>query len=611
MSENTNTKTEHIQYGDNVKKVFNKMNNAFDRVDESIEKADNVDKALLDAKTNGVTGETHETLGGRLDADSQLIKDLDEKVKEDVSSLSASVDKTVQAINDRVNNLITQNNPTEGNSELQDIRLGADEVTYPSAGEAVRQQMDEKVSKPEEDGTEGQVLSRDSEGNIVWRDGVDFIQRYKNVYSFDFSSSSSASKSESFENLIAFIKNEEFYVRFVQTDKFESATLYFALMAYYNYGVHKASENFLGTSLTKFVNSDGVYETLYKFSKSEFESWYDRMYLELTTASDLAIDNCYIVAYCGQFRAASAEMINVINAYGSDFIEYNDMIMLAEDDFVYLIKQTVKNENGDSNTDFSTLSNKYSLHIGDSYTAAMAGTGGVFDTLSKSLGMSGALNYGIVSSTIRDKGNNLGYAYKPMVCRVLNTPSEDTSGSTPVSEGEYVPLDRDDIGYITFMGGTNDSYSYESSIGTDILDGTKYHIYGAVNLILQKLVASYPGVPILVILQPSRANISYDDNNSPEGVDISSLDNIMKSVLVSQRKQKVVKEVAELYVQGGFNVHIIDCCFDWYSPLNASDLSNIWSSDKLHLTPKGYSEITNGTKYNSVLSTLKEIFQSE
>ena len=540
-----------------------------------------------------------------------LIKDLDEKVKEDASSLSASVDKTVQAINDRVNNLITQNNPTEGNSELQDIRLGADGVTYPSAGEAVRQQMSEKISKPEEDGTEGQVLSRDSEGNVVWNDGVDFVQRYKNVYPLDFSSSTSVSKPESYEDLIAFIKNEEFYTRFVATDNFEHSFLHFRLVSNYNYGVHTASEIFQGTTLAHFINSSGVYERLYKFSKSDFISWYERAYLELTTASELAIDNCYIQAYCGSFRAASAEIINIINAYGSDFIEYTDMVMLAEDDFLYLIKQIVKNENGDSNTDFSTLANKYSLHIGDSYTAAMAGNGSVFDTLSKSLGMSGALNYGIVSSTIRDKGNNLGYAYKPMVCRVLNIPSEDTSGNTPVSEGEYVPLDREDIGYITFMGGTNDSYSYESSIGTDIMDGTKYHIYGAVNLILQKLVTAYPDIPILVILQPSRANISYDDNNSPEGVDISSLDNVMKSVLVSQRKQKVVKEVAELYVQGGFNVHIVDCCFNWYSPLNASDLSNIWSSDKLHLTPKGYSEITNGTKYDSVLSTLKEIFQSE
>ena len=71
-----------------------------------------------------------------------LIKDLDEKVKEDVSSLKGSVDKTVQAINDRVNNLITQNNPTEGNSELQDIRLGADGNTYNTAGESTRKQFE-------------------------------------------------------------------------------------------------------------------------------------------------------------------------------------------------------------------------------------------------------------------------------------------------------------------------------------------------------------------------------------------------------------------------------------------------------------------------------------
>ena len=41
----------------------------------------------------------------------------------------------------RVNNLITQNNPTEGNSELIDIRLGAGGETYKTAGEAVRKQV--------------------------------------------------------------------------------------------------------------------------------------------------------------------------------------------------------------------------------------------------------------------------------------------------------------------------------------------------------------------------------------------------------------------------------------------------------------------------------------
>lgn len=38
----------------------------------------------------------------------------------------------------RINNLITNNNPTEGNSELIDIRVGADGHTYETAGDAVR-----------------------------------------------------------------------------------------------------------------------------------------------------------------------------------------------------------------------------------------------------------------------------------------------------------------------------------------------------------------------------------------------------------------------------------------------------------------------------------------
>lgn len=42
---------------------------------------------------------------------------------------------------ERIDNLVANNNPTEGNSELLDIRVGADGNTYESAGEAVRGQV--------------------------------------------------------------------------------------------------------------------------------------------------------------------------------------------------------------------------------------------------------------------------------------------------------------------------------------------------------------------------------------------------------------------------------------------------------------------------------------
>lgn len=141
MAENTNTNLEHIEYGDTVEQVFAKTNDAFDKVNQNEQGVKNLDKTILDAKTNGVTGVTHESLKARLDADSQLIKELDGKHDNDVNSLERNVTQNIENINNRVNNLLVQNQPTEGNSELIDIRTGAGGETYSTAGEAVRGQI--------------------------------------------------------------------------------------------------------------------------------------------------------------------------------------------------------------------------------------------------------------------------------------------------------------------------------------------------------------------------------------------------------------------------------------------------------------------------------------
>lgn len=57
------------------------------------------------------------------------------------SDFNATVEATTYTLNARVNNIISNSNTVDNNSELVDIRVGANGTTYATAGEAVREQI--------------------------------------------------------------------------------------------------------------------------------------------------------------------------------------------------------------------------------------------------------------------------------------------------------------------------------------------------------------------------------------------------------------------------------------------------------------------------------------
>ena len=79
---------------------------------------------------------THDTLNDRLVENEKNQENLSSQLDSKANNLDLEVQKV------RIDNLITNNNPTDGNSELIDIRVGRNGDVYTSAGEAVRNELD-------------------------------------------------------------------------------------------------------------------------------------------------------------------------------------------------------------------------------------------------------------------------------------------------------------------------------------------------------------------------------------------------------------------------------------------------------------------------------------
>lgn len=128
----------------NIQSYLNQIKNAVfgKEVRESIhdaikqcydDAAVNHDNANMEVK---LARGTHDTLNDRLVENEKNQENLSSQLDTKANNLDLEVQKV------RIDNLITNNNPTDGNSELIDIRVGRNGDVYTSAGEAVRNELD-------------------------------------------------------------------------------------------------------------------------------------------------------------------------------------------------------------------------------------------------------------------------------------------------------------------------------------------------------------------------------------------------------------------------------------------------------------------------------------
>lgn len=103
---------------------------------------------------------------------------LENEIANAVNAFDNKVKENNQLLNTRLDNIVAQNNNTNGNSELVDVRVGSDGTVYASAGEAVRYQVG-RVEKQSLSTWENATLTADK--YINYRDGKEMAFTGLNV----------------------------------------------------------------------------------------------------------------------------------------------------------------------------------------------------------------------------------------------------------------------------------------------------------------------------------------------------------------------------------------------------------------------------------------------
>lgn len=252
--------------------------------------------------------------------------------------------------------------------------------------------------------------------------------------------------------------------------------------------------------------------------------------------------------------------------------------------------EEIPGANNETNTSEETaaelpdLSGKTAIFMGDSYTVGMAA---VLKSMCAEFGMISD-NRGKTSSSIcGDTAGNKGFS--PMWSRTKSVCQEYVDAGT-----------TGNVALVVFMGGANDGFGIDTWIGSGISDVDTNHIYGAMHSILNSFRSTFPKAKIITVLQPSSFNrtvSSITDDTTAQTMGFADLaalqvmDDYQFSNYAMFVKERAVEEVAKFY-----GTSIVDCCFDWYSVLNADHRATYWQVDMLHLSSAGYQDVTNRIK---------------